>query len=511
MLNNRLKLILSDQLNYKHSWLKKCKKNDIYVMMELKEDTNYVLQHSQKIIASFAAMRSFAKFLKEKGNKVHYIKINHHDSANSIISNLDKLIGFYDIKTFYWQNPDNYLFDKKLDIYTNQLKINVIKSDSEHFYSERNEAKFFFKNKKRWIMEYFYRYMRKKHNILMNKNKKPEGGKWNYDCDNRKIWKDTIKIPVNKRKIYNYSKIWNEIKNAGIKSFGNSLNGYLQWPVTRNEVIKKLSFFIKKNLINFGPYQDIMTKNNYYIFHSLLSFSLNIKLISPKEIIKNVIKYYLKNNIPLSSIEGFIRQILGWREYIRGVYWAKMPNYLKNNFFNHNNKLPNYFWDGNTKMNCMNYVLKQSLNFSYAHHIQRLMIIGNFLLLSNISVKEIHKWFLGVYIDAFEWVELPNTLGISQYFDGGILATKPYVSSANYISKMSDYCKNCFYNKNKKYGHLSCPYNSLYWDFFINKRSKLIDNKRLSMVYYQLDKHHPNEINKIKNYAAYLRKNLNKL
>jgi deoxyribodipyrimidine photolyase-related protein len=284
----------------------------------------------------------------------------------------------------------------------------------------------------------------------------------------------------------------NLLGDCGIKTIGKVNSKSFIWPVTRDESLELLDYFIENCLPLFGTLQDAMTKKSWSIYHARISFSLNIKLISPKEVIDKTVEYWSVNqHCEINQIEGFIRQILGWREYMRGIYWAKMPEYKSLNFFEHTNKLPNWFWNGNTKMNCLGHSISQSLEYSYAHHIQRLMVTGNFALLAGIDPDEVDAWYLGIYIDAFEWVEITNTRGMSQYADGGIVGSKPYISSASYIDKMSDYCKSCHYNSSEKIGEKACPFNSLYWNFFDRHQDKLRANFRLKMMYSIWDKMDP--------------------
>ena len=263
-----------------------------------------------------------------------------------------------------------------------------------------------------------------------------------------------------------------------------------------------LNRFITHTLPHFGDYQDAMSTKGWRLFHSLISFALNVKMLHPDEVVRAAESAYDAGAAPLSAVEGFIRQILGWREYIRGVYWANMPGYDNLNVFGHQHPLPAWFWTGETQMNCMRHAIKQSLEHAYAHHIQRLMVTGNFALLAGLSPHAVHEWYLGIYIDAFEWVELPNTLGMSQYADGGRLATKPYVSSAAYIDRMSDYCKGCRYDKKLKTGSKACPFNALYWDFFDRNAEQLKSNHRLGMVYRNLEKMDPEQLDAIRQQSA---------
>ncbi len=493
----KLRLILGDQLNIKHSWFNRSEEGCIYVMMEIKDETSYVLHHIQKILAIFSAMRSFSEQLKENNFNVIYIKIDDKDNEHSFKKNIQKIINKFDINIFEYQQPDEYRLDSVFKKFKS-LGIEVNSVSSEHFLTSRDSVKEFFKEKKQWRMEEFYRHMRKKYSILVG-DEKPVGGKWNYDAENRKKWNGEPKTTIDFRPSHNHEGLLKAIDAEGIKYFGENQATNFRWPINRDESLTLLEQFIDKDLCNFGNFQDAMHDENWRLFHSFLSFSLNTKMLSPLEVINKAEEALYKNKLSLASVEGFIRQILGWREYIRGVYWTQMPGYENNNFFNHNKNIPDWYWTGQTKMRCLSKSISQSLENSYAHHIQRLMIIGNFSLLAGIDPKQIHHWYLGIYIDAFEWVELPNTLGMSQYADGGLLATKPYVSSAAYINKMGNYCSKCSYNYKEKIGDNACPFNSLYWNFFDRHQDKLSKNPRLGIVNSQLkkmDQNQKKEINK---------------
>ncbi|NCC73518.1 MAG: cryptochrome/photolyase family protein, partial [Sphingobacteriia bacterium] len=358
----------------------------------------------------------------------------------------------------------------------------------EHFLTTRNDLADFF-GKKNFLMESFYRQMRRKLDLLMV-NDQPVGGQWNYDANNRKRYDEKIPVPPPLVFQNNLQDIYNDLTQSGVDSFGVVDSRHFPYPVNRSQALDVMNFFNKYLLPYFGTYQDAMTKKSWSLFHSRLSFAMNLKMLHPLEVINSAVGMWVEhpNEILLSQIEGFVRQIIGWREYVRGVYWAKMPDYAGLNFFNHQYQLPAFYWTGETRMNCMKTVIKQSLDKAYAHHIQRLMITGNFALLANINPDDVDKWYLGIYIDAFEWVELTNTRGMSQYADGGIMASKPYVSSANYINKMSDYCQNCFYDHRKKSGNRSCPFNSLFWNFFEKHQDKLRKNPRIGMIYKNLER-----------------------
>jgi deoxyribodipyrimidine photolyase-related protein len=299
----------------------------------------------------------------------------------------------------------------------------------------------------------------------------------------------------------------------GVKTIGNIDKKYFDWCTSREEALALLNHFCQFQLIHFGTYEDAMTQRDTLLFHSKLSFAMNIKLISPLEVVTQCVNYWQNHQktIDIAQIEGFVRQIIGWREYMRGVYWAQMPEFATLNFFNHQADLPAWFWTGDTQMNCLKNSIGQSLDKAYAHHIQRLMVTGAFSLLLGVHPDQLDEWYLGIYMDAIEWVEITNTRGMSQYADGGIVGTKPYVGSANYIDKMSDYCQNCHYDKSLRYGHKSCPFNSLYWDFYDRHRDKLAKNPRIGMMYPMLNKMLPDELEKILTQAAFYKGNVNSL
>jgi deoxyribodipyrimidine photolyase-related protein len=371
--------------------------------------------------------------------------------------------------------------------------------------------------KRKWLMEHFYRDMRLRHHVLMegapgeSGKAKPVGGQWNYDHENRKAWAGKPPEPPDRRPRHDHSALWDTIVAAGVQSFGNPHAADLPWPLNRTEALLQLKAFIADGLPHFGAYQDAMSTQASRLFHSLLSFALNVKMLSPAEVVQAAEQAWRAGGAPLEAVEGFIRQILGWREYIRGVYWARMPAYAELNHFDHQGTLPHWFWTGQTRMRCLSHAIGDSLENAHAHHIQRLMIIGNFALLAGLEPGALHRWYLGIYIDAFEWVELPNTLGMSQFADGGLLATKPYVSSAAYIDRMSDYCKGCHYDRKARVGETACPFNALYWDFFARNAHQLRANPRIGMVYRQLEKMAGPVLDEVQARAATLRGNVDAL
>ncbi|HRG58501.1 MAG TPA: cryptochrome/photolyase family protein [Bacteroidia bacterium] len=505
-----LRLILGDQLNMSHSWFKTVDDNVVYVLMEVKSETNYTTHHIQKLFGFFAAMRAFEIQLRKLKHQVLYIKFNDKANLQSFDKNIATIIKENGFNHFEYQLPDEYRVDQHLKNFTSNLSITHQVYDTEHFFTSRNELALFFKGKKTFLMESFYRYMRVKHQILIVNGNQPLHGQWNFDKDNReKLPKNHITTqPLlfsNNLEDIAYDVQQSNIKTIGIVDFKNFI-----WPINREQSLVLLEHFLSHCLHLFGTFQDAMAPHEWSLYHSRLSFALNIKLISPKEVIDKAIATFEKepDKIQYNQLEGFVRQIVGWREYMRGVYWAKMPEYAQLNYLQHEEKLPVWFWTGETKMNCLKYAIKQSLQYAYAHHIQRLMITGNFALLAGVHPNEVDAWYLGIYIDALEWVEITNTRGMSQFADGGIVGSKPYVSSASYINKMSSYCGTCHYQKSLKIGDNACPFNSLYWNFYDKHEKKLAHNARIGMMYKVWQRMNPSEKSEILLQAS---KNLNRI
>lgn len=481
--------MLGDQLNARHSWYKEKDEVVTYAMMEVRSETDYVAHHIQKVLGFFQAMRNFSAALQKAGHNTIYLKISDSANEQSFSKNLKAIIEQGDYKRFEYQLPDEWRLDEELQSFCSSLDIETEAVDTEHFFTSREELKEQFVDKKQIVMESFYRKMRRKHGIMMVGDE-PETGRWNYDAENRKKLPKGHEVVEPKLFSHDLSELLKEIEAAGVTSIGKVDAKNFLWPLTRKESQSLLDYFIENCLVHFGDYQDSMHQEEWSLYHSRISFSLNTKMLSPAEVIEAAIDHWKSNEseIDISQIEGFVRQILGWREYMRGVYWWKMPDFAQLNFFEHDRALPEWFWTGETKMNCMKQAISNSLDNAYAHHIQRLMVTGNFMLLAGIDPGEVDKWYLGIYIDAIEWVEITNTRGMSQFADGGIVGTKPYTSSANYISKMGNYCDHCHYSKTKKTGEKACPFNSFYWHFYDRHRSKLEKNPRIGMAYRTWDK-----------------------
>ena len=480
----KVRLILGDQLNQHHSWFNEIDDDIIYAMFEMRQETDYVKHHIQKVVAFFLAMRAFREDMEEKGHKFIYYELDANENQQDLKKNLEQVMKNYEADSWEYLLPDEYRLDEQLREMESEFSWSCQSFDTEHFYTSRDDFSDFFEGKSSFLMENFYRHMRKAEDVLMD-GSQPMGGEWNYDAENRKKFPKKESVPETYEIKKDVQEIVNIIESAGVDTMGTIDASDFVWPVTRAQGEESLRFFLENLLSQFGTYQDAMTERSDFLFHSRLSFLMNSKILSPREIVEQTESYYLdhKDEIDISNVEGFIRQILGWREYMRGIYWHHMPDYGDYNFFEHNRSLPNFYWTADTQMNCMHHALRNSLENAYAHHIQRLMITGNFALLAGINPSEVDAWYLGVYIDAIEWVEMPNTRGMSQFADGGIVATKPYVSSANYINKMSDHCKDCYYDHKKKVGEKACPFNSLYWNFLAENEEKLSNNFRMGMMY----------------------------
>ena len=488
-----LRIILGDQLNSAHSWFKTRDDGVLYLIAELHSEATYTTHHSQKLCAFFLAMERFSSALQENGHQVCYLTLDD-TTEQSLADVILSLAEQHQIDCIELQRPDEYrVLQQYHELLTGHSKPTFSMVDSEHFLLPFNEIPNFFQAKSTVRMEHFYRKMRQRFNILMADERQPEGGQWNYDIANRNKLKakDLDDIPAPLCFQHDVTHILERVQRHNISSIGKA-QSHILWPVTSQDALNLLAFFCEHLLPNFGRFQDAMTDqtpHSWSLYHSRLSFALNVKLISPKHVIKAAITAYQENNhIDIAQIEGFVRQILGWREYVRGMYWINMPDYQQQNALNAERDLPSYFWNGQTKMKCLASAIGQSLDYAYAHHIQRLMVTGNFCLLTEIQPQQVDEWYLGIYVDALEWVELPNTRGMSQFADGGWIASKPYAASGSYMQKMSDYCGDCHYKVKEKTSDNACPLNSLYWRFMVKHRERLAKNHRIGMIYGNWDK-----------------------
>ncbi|EJL6490929.1 cryptochrome/photolyase family protein [Vibrio cholerae] len=488
-----VRLILGDQLNHAHSWFSEHRDDVLYLIAELHQEQEYVRHHIQKQCAFFAAMQAFADYLSAEGHHVWHLDLDASAQYNDLPDLIAQICQQVQADAFQYQRPDEYrLLEQMANLRLSGITIGCV--DTEHFLLPFAEIPEQFPASKAVLMEHFYRRMRKRFGYLMTADGKPEGGQWNFDADNRNKLKapDLLQLPTPLCFDNPVASIKARLERHRIPSIGQ-IGESLLWPINRAQALSLLAHFCQICLPNFGRFQDAMTAQHphrWSLYHSRLSFALNSKLLSPREVIEATISAYraAQGQISLAQVEGFVRQILGWREYVRGMYWSNMPHYQTRNHLGAQRPLPSYFWNGQTKMRCLQQAITQSLDFGYAHHIQRLMVTGNFALLTECDPDQVDAWYLGIYIDAIEWVELPNTRGMALFADGGLIATKPYSASGSYINKMSDYCASCAYQVKLKSGEKACPLNSLYWRFMLKHRDRLVNNPRIGMLYKTWDK-----------------------
>jgi len=481
-----LRLILGDQLSHSISSLNAIDfKRDIVVMVEVATETTYVPHHKQKIVLILSAMRHFAEELSERGIRVDYVKLDSAENTGSFSGEVQRAIKQYKPERVMVTEPSEYRVRQFMDDWQDAFGLPVHILEDTRFFSTPNEFAKWADGKKQLRMEFFYREMRRKTGLLMQ-GSEPIGEQWNFDHDNRKALPKGLSLPTRRR--FEPDAITLDVIQMVGERFENHPGGLSNfgWPATRIDALSALDHFIDACLPSFGDVQDAMKQGESFLFHALISPMLNIGLLLPDEACRKAEAAYHSGHAPLNAVEGFIRQILGWREYVRGLYWLKMPNYAEGNALNANRPLPAFYWTGETSMNCLKQCVGDTMRNAYAHHIQRLMVLGNFALLAGIQPREVEEWFLAVYADAFEWVELPNVHGMALFADGGVMASKPYAASGSYIDRMSDYCSDCTYSPKEKLGAKACPFNYLYWDFLARNRPVLSNNQRLAMPYRSL-------------------------
>ncbi|MGL4488830.1 MAG: cryptochrome/photolyase family protein [Rhizobiaceae bacterium] len=481
-MSGTLRLILGDQLSRSISSLTDINvAEDTVLMVEVMAEATYVRHHKKKIAFLFSAMRHFAEELREEGLRLVYVKLDDPGNTMSFTGEVKRHVDLLRPERLVVTEPGEWRILEMMRLWQEELDVPVEVREDTRFLCSTERFADWAKDRKALRMEYFYREMRREHQILLQ-GEDPEGGQWNFDHDNREALPDKIDVPDHP--IFSPDAITSEVIELVAarfpKHFG-ALDGF-DMPVTRADALSALEQFIDERLPRFGQYQDAMKADEPKLFHSNISAALNCGMLLPLEVIKRAEMAYHMGTATLNCVEGFIRQILGWREYVRGIYWLKMPDYAQTNALNAHRPLPEFYWTGKTDMNCMRHVIEETKQNAHAHHIQRLMVTGNFALLAGIEPAQIEAWYLAVYADAYEWVELPNTHGMVCYADGGLLASKPYAASGAYIDKMSDYCGNCRYKVKLKAGPDACPFNYLYWNLLIENESTLRRNQRMSVI-----------------------------
>ena len=467
-------------------------------MCELREEVTRVKHHPKKIAFWFSSMRHFAKELENKEINVRYVYFDDVLNSHNLTQELQRAIEELSIEKIIVTEPGEYHLQEIIQSWEKKLNVAVEIRTDDRFLSSRDEFKQWASSKKELRMEYFYRTMRKKYQFLIEADGSPTGGSWNYDKDNRKAPSSNIfKV---KRISHKKSAIVKKVLDLVSENFNNHFGDLepFNYAITRDQALMELDNFIVNILPYFGDYQDAMVRGEPYLYHSLLSSYMNIGFLQPHEICQKAEDAYRKGNVSINSAEGFIRQIIGWREFVRGIYWLKMPEYGKLNELKAKTALPSFYWGEKTNMMCVSEAVCHTKVHAYSHHIQRLMVTGNFALLAGLDVKKVQEWYLAVYSDAYEWVEMPNTLGMALFGDGGVVASKPYAASGQYINKMSNFCKKCYYNVKDITGPKSCPFNSLYWNFLQLHRRVFFKNRRLSFMYSTWDKFKDEKKNAIK-------------
>jgi len=478
-----LVLILGDQLSEDNQALvdfdPQC---DAIWMAEVQEESRLTPSSKQRTTLFLSAMRHFAKAIQDRLWPLHYSLIHDPKNTGTLSGELQRAIERLKPQQLRVTAPGDWrvLQSLRACAKANGLELEVL--DDTHFLSTVRDFSEHAKSRKQLRLEYFYREMRQKTGILME-GKKPVGGQWNFDVDNRGSFGKSGPQNIPQPTQFEPDQITQEVM-IWVNTHFADLPGRLEhfkWPVTRDQALVALKAFIEHRLPLFGQYQDAMWTGQAWLYHSHIASALNLKLLNPKEVLLAAEAAYTSGHAPLPAVEGFVRQILGWREYVRGIYWTQMPGYAQLNALEAKTPLPDFYWTGQTEMICLKDAIDQTLEHGYAHHIQRLMVTGLYALLLGVTPQEVHRWYLGMYVDAVEWVEMPNTIGMSQYADGGLMASKPYIASGKYIDKMSNYCKGCRFDPAKSTGPDACPFTTLYWNFLIQRKDEMAKNPRMLM------------------------------
>ncbi|MFB8828679.1 cryptochrome/photolyase family protein [Azotobacter sp. CWF10] len=479
----RLTLVLGDQLSFDLASLRGLDpRQDAVLLAEVKEEVSHVPHHPKKIALLFSAMRHFAEALRRRGYRVQYVTLDDPENRGSLPGELCRWADRLRAREIHLAECGDWRLEQAL----RRCGLPLVWHADTRFLCGRDEFVRWAADRRQLRMEFFYREMRRKSGLLLDADGGPLGGGWNYDVRNRKPLPAGIKAPMSVR--FTPDAITREVLvlvGARFAGHPGTLDGF-DYPVTHGEARALWQYFLDFALPAFGDYQDAMASGEPFLFHARIGAALNIGLLDLRRLCEDVEEAYRAGRVPLNAAEGFVRQLIGWREYVRGIYWLQMPEYATRNAFGNSRPLPAFYWTGQTRMNCMRQSIGQTLRHAYAHHIQRLMVTGNFALLAGIAPQQVCDWYLAMYLDAFEWVELPNTLGMAMHADGGYLSSKPYCASGQYIRRMSNYCDACAYRVSESTGEQACPFNALYWHFLMRHREQLEGNPRMSMVYKTL-------------------------
>ena len=505
-----LVVVSGDQLDRKAAWREDFDAGrDKVWMAEVGTEATHVWSHKQRIAVFLAAMRHFAAELREKGIPVSYTKLEDTDPRNTLASLLRAFLDSHSVETVRMVLPGEWRVLDSLRKAADDSNVPLEILPDRHFYATPEEFAEWAEGRKQLRMEFFYRTMRRREGVLIDDDGEPVGGRWNFDAENRETFgrkgPGEVPSPYRPRPDETTREVLDLVADR-FDSHPGSLDTF-SWPVTPREARQALKDFVENRLARFGEVQDAMWTGEPFLFHARISAALNLKLLDPREAVRAAEDAYRAGQVPLAAAEGFIRQILGWREYVRGVYWLHMPDYLDRNELSAEENLPGFYWTGETPMECLRESIGQTLEHAYAHHIQRLMVTGLYALLLGVHPRQVHEWYLAVYIDAVEWVELPNTLGMSQFADGGIMASKPYAATGKYIQRMSNYCAGCRFDPASATGENACPFTTLYWDFLARNRAKLETNQRMKLQVRNLDRKSEQDLAAIAGAAKRIREN----
>lgn len=506
----RMAIVLGDQLNADAAIFDDFdKQRDILWMAEVAGESTRVWTHKARIALFLSAMRHYRDARRNAGYTVDYRQVDD-GAADSLGEELAEAIRRNQPEELVMVQAGEWRVQREIESAAEEYGIELQVLDDLHFFSTPSDFANHAEGRKQLRLEFYYRELRKQYGILLDEDGQPIGGQWNFDSENRGAFDKSGPRDLPAPPAFRSHGPTQDVLQFVAKQFEShpgSLDSF-NWPTTPGQAERALEEFIKHRLPSFGKYQDALWTDEPFLYHSLLSSSLNLKLLDPRQVVRAAEEAYHLGHAPLASVEGFIRQILGWREYVRGVYWLNMPEYLERNALRARQPLPDLYWSGETDMHCLSQIVGQTLEHGYAHHIQRLMVSGLFALLLGVDPRQVHEWYLAVYVDAVEWVELPNTLGMSQYADGGVMASKPYCASGNYINRMSNYCKSCRFNPSKATGEEACPFTTLYWDFLARHQDELTENTRMQLQLKNLNRKSADEIIAIRKQAKEFRVHL---
>jgi len=481
-----LVIVLGDQLDLEAAAFDGFdREHDAVWMAEVAEESTHVWSSQPRTVMFLAAMRHFALALEAADRPLHYTRLDAPGNRGSLAAQLHADIERLRPEALLMTAPGDWRVLQAIKGVAEACGLPLEIREDRHFFSSVREFAAHARGRKSLRMEYFYREQRKRHRVLMDPldGEAPLGGQWNFDADNREAFGAAGPGLVPPRSMFAPDEVTREVIALVRERFAQhpgDLESFA-WPVTRAQALQALRAFIEQRLPLFGRYQDAMWPGDPWLYHAHLSAALNLKLLNPREVVAAAVAAHDAGHAPLASVEGFVRQILGWREYVRGIYWTQMPGYLERNTLGAGEDLPAWFWTGDTDMACLRDAIGQTLAHGYANHIQRLMVIGLYALMLGVEPKQVHAWYLAVYVDAVEWVELPNTLGMSQYADGGLMGSKPYVATGKYIERMSPHCKGCRYDPAQRTGDRACPFTTLYWDFLARHETLLAKNPRMAL------------------------------